>query len=81
MTQEPKLVVIYKASGLLEANIVKGRLECEGIPVLLSYESLGPVAGLTVDGLGEVRLLVPQDFAELARELAESDERGSLQEA
>jgi hypothetical protein len=42
-------------------------LESEGIPVLLKYESAGIVYGLTIDGIGEVRILVPEEFAEEAK--------------
>ena len=63
------LETIYRASGLLEAQVIKGRLEASGIPALLDYESVGPVIGITIDGLGEVRVMVPIDRAEEAREL------------
>lgn len=53
----------------MEAQIMKGRLESEGIPVLLSYESAGLVYGLTVDGLGEVKVMVPGHLAEEAKEI------------
>ncbi len=55
------------------AQIIQARLEDHGIPTALSYESAGVVYGLTVDGLGEVRILVPQAYYEQARAvLAES---------
>lgn len=69
MSQEPKLVTVYTAQGQLEAQIIKTRLESDGIPVLLSYESLGIVCGLTIDGLGEVRVMVPESLAQEAREI------------
>ena len=53
----------------MEAQIIKGRLESEGIPALLSYESAGLVYGLTVNGLGEVRILVPKHLANKAKEI------------
>ena len=59
--------VVYRASGMAEAEVVKGFLEAEGFPVDLDYESAGPVMGLTMDGLGEVRVCVPLEFAEEAR--------------
>ncbi len=62
-----RLVVVYRASGMAEAEIVKGYLESEEIPADLDYESVGPVVGLTLDGLGEVRVVVPADWAEAAR--------------
>jgi hypothetical protein len=70
----PELVKIYVTSGLLRAEIIKGKLEANDVPVLLQYESLGPVMGLTLDGLGEVRVLVPADKAEIARALLEEVE-------
>jgi hypothetical protein len=59
--------IVYRASGLAEAELVKGYLESEEIPVDLDYESAGPVYGLTMNGLGEVRLRVPTEFADEAR--------------
>jgi len=53
----------------MEAQIIKGRLESEGIPVLLSYESAGLIYGITVDGLGEVKIMVPKSLAEEAKEI------------
>lgn len=67
--QESKLVVVYEASGQAEANVIKALLESEGIPTLLVYESVGLVFGLTVDGLGGVRVLVPEGLANEAREI------------
>lgn len=61
------LVVVYRAAGITEAELVKGYLEAQGIPVDLDYESAGPVVGLTMNGLGEVRVVVPQDWEEEAR--------------
>jgi hypothetical protein len=68
MPAKEQLVTVYTAR-YMEAQIIKGRLESEGIPVLLSYESAGLVYGLTVDGLGEVRIMVPGHLAEEAKEI------------
>ncbi len=60
------------------AQIIRARLEDHGIPSALSYESAGIVYGLTVDGLGEVRILVPESFYEQARAvIAESGDTES----
>jgi hypothetical protein len=63
------MTMVYRTSGLMQAEIVKGRLESAGIPVMLDYESLGRVIGITVNGLGEVRVLVPNERADEAKEL------------
>jgi hypothetical protein len=68
MAEKEELVVIGSASQL-EAQIIKGRLESEGIPTLLSYDSSSLVFGLVVDGLGEVKIMVPRSLTEEAREI------------
>lgn len=60
-------VEVYRAANEMEAQIIRGRLEEEGIPVLLRYEAAGPVFGLAVGALAEVRVLVPAALAEQAR--------------
>ena len=71
MAKKPEFVVIHVAQGALEASIIKSHLEYEEIPVLEEYESAGRVFGLTVDSLGEVRILVPKELAEKARKVIE----------
>lgn len=65
----PGLTVVHVAQGLLKAQVIKAKLEGAGIPVLLDYESVGRVIGITVDGLGEVRVLVPTSYADEAHML------------
>jgi len=50
MSSEKSLVAICTARGI-EAEIIKGRLESEAIPVPLSYDSASLVHGFTVNGL------------------------------
>jgi hypothetical protein len=64
-----EMVTVYVASGQLEAEVVRGRLESEGIPAILRYESAGLVYGLTVNGLGKVEVQVPSILASLAQEV------------
>jgi len=79
LSKELKLTAVYTAK-YLEAQIVKGRLESEGIPAILQYESAGLVYGLTADGLGETTVLVPADLAEEAREILEIDHTGEIED-
>jgi len=76
---KPDLVTVHTASGMLSAQVIKTKLESAGIPALLNYESAGVVLGITVDGLGEVRVMVPEDLAEEARALL-AEEEGDLSE-
>jgi hypothetical protein len=60
-------VVVYRAAGLAEAELIKGYLESEEIPTDLEYESVGPTYGFTMNGLGEVRVCVPTDYKAAAQ--------------
>ena len=72
------LTTVYVANGQPEAEIIKGRLETEGIPVMLRYESVGLVYGLTTDGLGQVKVQVPSSLAQEAKDiLAAGEAEGS----
>jgi hypothetical protein len=67
LSKETDLTTVYVAGSLPEAEIVKGRLECEGVPSIFRYEAAGVIYGLTVDGLGQVKVQVPSHLAERAR--------------
>ncbi len=78
MAQEKKptgLVTVYVAQGMLRAMVIRGALETAGIPVMLSYESVGPVLGLTVNGIGKVEVRVPVEWEAEARELLNAPPR------
>jgi len=80
MAVKSNFVVISTVQGELVANVIKSHLENEGIPVLLEYESAGRVYSLTVDGLAQVRILVPQELAEEAMQIIEPREPGQAGE-
>ncbi|MDH7490181.1 MAG: DUF2007 domain-containing protein [Anaerolineae bacterium] len=69
--RRPGLTLVYTSQGMLPAQVIKTKLEAAGIPVLLDYESAGQAIGLTVDGLGEVHVFVPDEFAEDALRVME----------
>jgi len=74
-----KLVVVYTATGQMQANIVKGLLEANGIPVVLSQESAGATYGFTVGAMGLVDLLVTEDRRAEAEALLAEMTRGELE--
>ena len=76
MSDETGFTKVYVARSQPEAEIIKGRLDCEGIPAVLRYESAGIVYGLTVNGLGQVEVLVPAHLAQSAREILAVVENG-----
>ncbi len=59
--------LVYRAYGMLQAEVIKGRLEASGIPALLDSES--HMLPFSIPDMGEVRILVPTERAEEAREL------------
>ena len=66
---EEKWEVACRASGMTNANIVAGRLKTEGIPTRLKYEAVGAIYAITIDGLGEVKVMVPESLLDKAREV------------
>lgn len=77
--QEP--VVVWVAANQMEAEIIKGRLESEGIPALIRREALGAIYGLTTGSLAESAVLVPAPLAEKAEALLQNDESWAADEA
>ena len=60
---------VYKAWGSAEAEVVKSYLESHGIPCLLKGLVVQSVHPFTMDGLGEIKILVPKKDQALAEEL------------
>jgi hypothetical protein len=81
-SQEP--VVVWEAANLMEAQVVKGRLESEGIPAFIRSEAAGVIYGITAGNLARADVLVPGPLAENAVEILFADEPstdGSEQQA
>ncbi len=70
--KEPDLVVVYVSAGPLAAEIVKGKLESAGIPAMLKSEARNTFP-FTIDGMGQVEVLVSKDHEQQARELLTPD--------
>ena len=75
-----ELVKVFTAAGELEAEMVKGFLEAQGIKVMLVQESIGRTYGLTVGILGEVKLLVPDHQVADAKALLQKMEDGDFED-
>jgi hypothetical protein len=67
-------VIIEEIQGELQAQLLRGLLESQGIPVKLNQEGAGRAFGLTVGHLGVVQILVPIAFEKRGKQvLAEYD--------
>lgn len=71
-----KLVSIYSAAGLLEADMLKAFLEAQGLQVVLNQESVGRTLGLSAGILGRVDVLVPHDQVSDAKALITAIQEG-----
>ena len=63
------MVEVYRAVGEAEALIIKGLLESNGISCLLQSNAAPSVHMFTVNGLGEVRVMVEESRVEEAKRL------------
>jgi hypothetical protein len=62
-------IELLRVQGHINAEPILAALRANGIPARTIGEALGSVYGLTLDGLGEVTIVVPTEFEEQALEL------------
>ncbi len=72
------IVRLVTLSGNLEAQILRGFLEANGVVVLLSGESASTAYGLGVGPLAQIDLMVPEEQLSEARQLLEDYYSGAL---
>lgn len=60
---------VDETQGSLQAELLRGLLEAQGISVYLSQEGAGRAYGLTVGALGMVEILVPAEQVEAALQI------------
>ena len=63
MSEAERLVEVYQCSGDLKAQIIKSWLESRSIPCILKSHAAPSVHIFTVNGMGEVKILVPEPMA------------------
>ena len=68
-----KMVEVYRAVGEAEAQIIKGLLDSNGIPCLLKSNAAPSVHMFTVDGMGEVKVMVWESMVNEAKKLIEGN--------
>jgi len=77
MTDE-EWVLVDKVQGQLQAEILRGLLEAQGIMVWLNPQGAARAYAVSVGTLGAVELLVPSSQAEQARQVLEAYYRGDF---
>lgn len=72
------MITVYIAQGEVDETQARTFLEAHGIPTTSWGEALRKTHAFVLDGLGEVQVQVPAEYADQARELLAAVERGEL---
>ena len=73
MNKAGKLVEVYTARTEMEAQVIKGLLESFGIPSCFKSNAAPSAHLFTMDGMGEVKVMVLESMAGEARRLIEDN--------
>jgi hypothetical protein len=80
MDDHHQWVSIARVQGDLQAELLRGLLEAQEIPVLLSREGAGRAIGLTIGLLGEVEIMVPDKYKDEAISILDLYEKGAFED-
>jgi hypothetical protein len=72
-------VLVEQVQGQLQAEIIRGLLEAQGITVWMNSPGASHAYALTVGTLGTVELLVPSSSVDHARQILEAYYRGDFE--
>jgi hypothetical protein len=75
---DPEEVSLCRVPGRIAAEPIVAALRANGIEARTRGEAAGQIYGLTLDGMGEVTILVRADDEEAARELLKAADLGQL---
>jgi predicted RNA-binding Zn-ribbon protein involved in translation (DUF1610 family) len=75
-----ELITIARFRDLAEAELARGKLEAEGIPAFLADQCLVGLDWNYSNAVGGVRLQVPKEYAEEARDILKADNSAALSE-
>ncbi|HSW38124.1 MAG TPA: DUF2007 domain-containing protein [Acidobacteriota bacterium] len=71
-------VELMRVPGGINAESIVTALRGHGIPVRTRGEAIGAILGLTIDGLGEISILVPAEYLEEAKAILAAGDQGDL---
>ncbi|OGO70258.1 MAG: hypothetical protein A2Z49_09175 [Chloroflexi bacterium RBG_19FT_COMBO_56_12] len=69
---EEKWEVVEMVQGQLQAEILRGLLEAQGVKVWLNQEGAGAAYGINVGPLGTVEILVPTSAVDQTRQVLDA---------
>jgi len=73
-------VVLEEAIGEVQAEILRGALEAQGIPVVLSHEAVGRVFPVAYGPMARVQILVASENLKRAQKILKSYNAGESAE-
>jgi hypothetical protein len=76
---EEEWTLVDKVHGQLQAEILKGLLEAQGLRVWLNQEGAAHAYAVAIGTLGMVEIMVPSSEFEKARQVLESYYRGDFE--
>jgi hypothetical protein len=78
MLSKTNEVELIRIPGGINAESIVTALRGRGIPARTRGEAIGAIYGLTLDGLGEVAILVSEEHLEAAKSILAAGENGDL---
>ena len=78
--QEQRWEVVEVVTDDIQAEILRGLLESQGIKAIISKEGAGHALGLTIGMMGESQILVPSGSKELALQVLEEYRQGFFED-
>ncbi len=78
MQDKSNEIELVRVPGGAYAESIAAALHGRGIPARIHGEAVGPIYGLTLDGLGEVSIFVPEECLEEAKSILAAGEHGDL---
>jgi hypothetical protein len=72
--------IVAEVYGEIQAELLRGLLEAQGIPVTLNQEGAGRAYGINVGPLGMVQIMVPSHLGPEARQVLEDYQSGKFSE-
>jgi hypothetical protein len=80
MMDKREWVEVEEAPDQLQANILKGLLEAQGVTVLVTQEGYQQAIGLAGFGSAMVKIMVPNDQEEMARQVLDDFYSGKFED-
>jgi len=78
MPSQTNEIELIRVPGGINAESIVTALHGHGIPARYHGEAVGAIYGLTLDGLGEVSIFVPEEYLEEAKSVLAAGEHGDL---